>query len=516
MAAVRVALVAGVATLLGVAQYGLSGDPALSARLELRTKGNVPARVYLLRNDKPFRLSPVDAVLPIKVDLFYRDTLWFGKPDPRTLEVLAYDQSHVMLLKGAAAFELPPGEYRVEAQRGLFYRPAAVTFTLGAGESKAVEIPLERWTEPGEEWLSGDDHIHLTRRPEHNAVYLGWLAAEDLSVGNFLQLQRQMDAAPQYAFGEAGEARSAGYSIRSGQESRWEPFGHINLLGGKTLLRPLSVGAMYANEPGAYPFPSLVFARGRAAGALTGFAHFHGSMAHSTLPMDLALGNLDFLEVFQFGKLWTEEWYELLNAGFRVTGVAGSDFPVPLGRTVPWPKGLPLLGPERTLVKGKAGASAYASWAAGVKRGEVVVSNGPLVEIEIRGGVARAKAAFGRPLERLVIVRNGRVVARVDGDGRRERLALEAKVEPGESAWFAAHVVGRKEEGEPEMQAHTNPMYALVDGAPVRVREARERYAERWAAELRYYRGAGLPFAKAEQREEFFAAAERALTTLRQ
>jgi len=71
--------------------------------------------------------------------------------------------------------------------------------------------------------------------------------------------------------------------------------------------------------------------------------------------MDPALGNLDFLEVFQFGKLWTAEWYELLNAGFRVPGVAGSDFPVPLERAVPWPKYMPLLGPERMLVKGTAG-----------------------------------------------------------------------------------------------------------------------------------------------------------------
>src|SRR5258708_17039966 len=42
---------------------------------------------------------------------------------------------------------------------------------------------------------------------------------------------------------------------------------------------------------------------------------------------------IDFIEVFQFGVLKTEAWYELLNAGFQVTGVAGSDFPVPLNRS---------------------------------------------------------------------------------------------------------------------------------------------------------------------------------------
>jgi hypothetical protein len=40
--------------------------------------------------------------------------------------------------------------------------------------------------------------------------------------------------------------------------------------------------------------------------------------------------------------------------------------------------------------------------------------------------------------------------------------------------------------------------------------------AARWEAELGYYRGAQLPFAKEEERREFFAAGERALGILRQ
>ena len=507
---IRVAALVLVSGLLLVAQRQLS----LAGRLELGTAPQMPVKVYLFKDDKPFRLNPVEAILPIKVDLFYRDRLWQASAQPKTLEVLAYDQSHYFLLTGAASFELPPGRYRVEASRGLFYRPVSASFELRAGETTKVDLRMERWAEG--EWLSGDDHIHLTRSVAENGVFLKWLEAEDLSVGNFLQLQRQMDAAPQYAFGEAGEARSKGYAIRSGQESRSEPYGHIELLGGRELVRPVSVGSMYANGPGAYPFPAVWFQRGRAVGALTGFAHFHGSMTHSTLPMDLALGNLDFLEVFQFGKLWTAEWYELLNAGFRVTGVAGSDFPVPLGRAVPWPRYMPLLGPERTLVKGAAGDSAWRTWAAGVKQGAVVVSNGPLVEVRVAGGRVKATASFFRPLERLAIVRNGKVMAEVRGDGRRERLEVEASAAGEESAWFAAHTVGRRAEGEPEMQGHTNPVYVLREDKPVRAGGAREALAARWEAELTYYRGAQLPFAKEEERREFFAAGERALGILRQ
>ena len=106
--------------------------------------------------------------------------------------------------------------------------------------------------------------------------------------------------------------------------------------------------------------------------------------------------------------------------------------------------------------------------------------------------------------------------ATAKGDGKRQKLEIEGPVAVGESAWFAAHGVAKKEEGEPDIQAHTNPVYALENGRPVRVQEAREAYANRWAAEVEYYRGAKLPFANDRQRAGFFAACERAWEVLRQ
>src|SRR5262249_43786261 len=209
--------------------------------------------------------------------------------------------------------------------------------------------------------------------------------------GNFLQLQRQADAAVQYGFGRDAEARVPGYSVRSGEEARSEFYGHVNLLGPERLVRPLSVGTMYANTPTAYPFPNRLFASGRSVGAAVGYAHFDGSMKHSTLPLDLALGGVDFIEVFQFGELKADRWYELLNAGFRVTGIAGSDFPANLSRFRPWPRAVPLLGPERALVMANAakgddpGRSAYDAWVEGVRRGAVVVSDGPLLDLVVEG-----------------------------------------------------------------------------------------------------------------------------------
>jgi hypothetical protein len=502
---------------LAWAQFRESGLAEIAARLEVVIDPLMPARVYLFKDDQPFRLSPVQAVMPLKVDLFYRERLWKRAESPETLEVTCNEQSHFFLLRGRGTYDLPAGRYRLEAYRGLFFTPAVENFELKAGETRRVVLRLQRWVEESRQWISGDDHIHLTRGPEDDDVFLRWLEAEDLTVGNFLQLQRQMDAAVQYAFGTKGEAKRPGHVIRPGQESRSEFYGHINLLGGRELVRPLSIGRTYANAAEAYPFPSVVFGRGRRLGALAGFAHFNGSMPHSTLLMDLALGNIDFVEVFQFGVLRTAEWYELLNAGLRVNGVAGSDFPVPLNRTRPWPRWVPLLGPERTLVKAPAGAAPYETWAEAVRRGQVVVSNGPLVELSVdaAAGTAKASASFFRPLEKPEIVRNGEVLVSVAGDGKQTALTASARLEGGESAWFAARTEARRQEGEPAILAHTNPAYVLREGRPVMVRAARAAAAQRWEAEMKYYETANLPFANDSQRREFFTQARRALEALR-
>jgi len=367
-----------------------------------------------------------------------------------------------------------------------------------------------------EEWISADDHIHLTRTQREDPVFLRWLEAEDLSVGNFLQLQRQMDAAVQYAFGKEGEFKRTGYTIRPGQETRNETFGHTIMLGVDKLIRPLSTGVSLANSPADYPFHGLLLEMGRKSGGTVGYAHFRQRPVKSTLYMDLAMGRLQFLELFQFGVLTTEPWYDLLNAGFRITGLAGSDFPGHFRQLNPYPRWIPLLGPERALVKARPGGDLYETWAAGVRAGNVVLTNGPLVEITVNetAGTASATAAFWRPLELLEIVRNGEVVASVRGDGQQKRLSANVPLNCSESCWAAARVKAVTEQNEPKLQAHTNAAYIMRGGKPVMVRAARQSIADQWEAEISRYRKAGLAFT-ASQAQEFFGEAERALTEVR-
>jgi hypothetical protein len=555
------ALVLGICPGTGEAQFRELGPPEISSRLELVTEPLMPARVYLTKlrvvNDMnvrtwtPFRLSPSDVLFPIKTDNFYRERFWYRSEASNVLEVLCRDRSHFILLKGKAEFDLPPGIYRVEAYRGYFHVPFVQEFELKPGERGTVALKLVNWAgSERDEWLSSDSHIHITRSGKDDEVLLGWLEAEDLNLMVDLHLQRQSECSVQFGFGPEAEARRGRTTIRSGEESRSEPYGHTLLLGAPELIRPISAGIMYSNSPVTYPFPSLNFDKCRTLGGIPGFAHFNGSMKHSNLLMCLALGKIDVAEVFAFGYLNTEGWHELLNAGLRFTGISGSDFPVQLGRTETndWPSYLSLLGPERTLVRTNVVGSLYETWASVVKKGgsDVIVTNGPLVDLKVdeKTRTATAGARFFRPLESLEIVVNGKVIAVAEGDGRKTALTLSAKLPEKVSIWVAARVRAHKgpagesdadiqarEEtarkspayhlpalalkGEPIIQAHTNPIYVLHKGKPVFVPEAREQVAKRWEAELDYYRTAPLVFENDHQKRGFFDLAEKALTVLR-
>jgi hypothetical protein len=509
----RAALLGAFGFLAVAAAWQELWPPRFSARLEVATDPLMPARVYLFKNNAPFRIAPVDAVIPILSDTFYRDRLWKAKADPAVLEVVAADQYHTLLLKGRASFDLPPGRYRMEAYRGTFYTPASIEFELKPEETRKLTLPMKAWARP-EDWISADAHIHLTRSRGEDGVFLDWLAAEDLGIGHFLQLQRQVDAAPQYAFGRAGEARRGRHIIRPGQETRNQVFGHVLMLGVNELIRPLAIGAELSNSADNYPYLSLLLDRGRQAGGAVGYAHFRPGNDRVTLLMDLALGKLDFVEAFQFGAMTEEPWYELLNAGFRIPAISGTDFPVPFGRFRPWPRWLPLLGSERTLVRARPGGDDYQAWTDGVRAGEAVVTNGPLVEVAVNGGEARATASFHRPLEVLEIVENGHVTGFVRGDGKQTWLSVRAPMGADASSWVAARTRARRLEGEPEIRAHTNPRYVLRGGRPVHVPAARRAVAAKWEAELSRYRAMSLEFGTDGQRREFFDAADKALRAL--
>jgi hypothetical protein len=178
-------------------------------------------------------------------------------------------------------------------------------------------------------------------------------------------------------------------------------------------------------------------------------------------------------------------------------------------------------------VKAKLKApSLYEAWAAGVRAGQVVVSNGPLLDLTVNGSgpgallnatgtlQGEAVASFHRPLERLEIIVNGKVEASRDVAGQRE-ARLPFRIPRQDSSWVAARVTSPGLQGEPVIQAHTNPVYVLRDGQPVSAANAREALRARWEAQAAYYRNTDLIFSREQERAELIAKVDEALQVLR-
>jgi hypothetical protein len=61
---------------------------------------------------------------------------------------------------------------------------------------------------------------------------------------------------------------------------------------------------------------------------LSGYAHFGQHLnAQYGLSIDLPAGYLGILQVLEGGNANYSVWYDILNGGFRMTPVAGTDYP---------------------------------------------------------------------------------------------------------------------------------------------------------------------------------------------
>src|SRR5687767_3465451 len=101
------------------------------------------------------------------------------------------------------------------------------------------------------------------------------------------------------------------------------------------------------------------------------------------------------------------------------------------------------------------------------------------------------------------------------GDGAATELALPFAVDTSDNTWIAGRASAPKIEDEPDIRAHTNPVYVLRGGRRVRVDAARRSVLARWEREAVYYRTGGLTFADESQRRELLEKVDAALDALR-
>jgi hypothetical protein len=379
---------------------------------------------------------------------------------------------------GDFTIELPIGNWKINIQHGNEYIPVDQEFAIVDGESNVVKsFTLKRWINlPKLGWYSGDVHVHHpTNRPAFRDYLLSYANAEDLHIVNILEMghhQAGVDAMghlhtgtdfKQEGFGEKFRVNKDNYWLISGQEDPRSRFGHIIGLNINQMVRDTTV----------YDYYDLVFKNLKMQpGAVVGFAHFAWNVSWNIqnittgFPWFITTNQIDFVELLQFLKLNTLDYYEYLNLGFRITAAAGSDFP--------WAS---TIGEVRTMVyTGKDFTPD--SWFAGLKAGHTFVTNGPALfftadgkmpgsEIDKAKGStiklsvkALSNSGIGT-IKRIAIYNNQGLVAEALNKGLKDSIEINLDHKFKESQWIAAVV-----NCDNGAVAHTTPVYVVVDGKP--------------------------------------------------
>ena len=402
-----------------------------------------------------------------------------------------------------------------------------------------VEVQLSRWVNmQADGWHAADEHLHYERTdPKHDSDWLNMLDADGLSHAHFLVLKGGNLSgiwAQQFAYGKAGEANDGKRLIRPGEEYRDSTQGHINLLGIEKVIPPISTGGI--GEPRVpFNYPPLldVFRRSHELGGIGGPAH-GGSLARSsTAALDTVLGQVDFFEIANTHLYKTDAWYRLLNCGFIVPPVAGTDLPN-FGFRDPWQ---PLLGEVRTYVR-CGGRHDFDAWKQAVRRGEVFVTSGPVIQLDVDGagpgGVVRlspkggqititAELASPRPLEALEVVSMGQplsVEIRRTHENGVHRLKLKQELAISESCWLAARGTGGPkvavEQGlgiRQNVMAHTGVVQVLIGDQPIRSKAEVEKLKQQLVQQQEHYRTQAR-YENPEHRLRFVKLFEQAIKRL--
>lgn len=415
-------------------------------------------------------------------------------------------------IDGACEGWLPVGPVQVEVVRGFEYEPIRRTVTITPDQGELDLVLPRRFDARARGYVSGDTHVHFmsTQGAELEA------RAEDLQVANLLLAQWGHHYTNTEEFtGHAHVAHDHQTVVFAGQENRTNMLGHINLLGLRRPIMPWSTGGSEEDELGGGLVTTLSHWADEchAQGGTVVLAHF--PVPYGETAALLATGRLDAVETIAYDDYNVSEYYRYLNAGFRVPLVGGTD---KMTSEVP-------VGLMRTYAATGGGDTVdYDAWCAGIRRGDTMVSSGPLlwlrVDGEPPGAVLSRRTSVAVdveletifPVERIEVVRNGEVihVEPVAPDAATHRLRMSVDVDG--SDWLLARCFGATGSGTRHTDtwarpvvSHTSPVYvteaetwerfdadvldtmlAMVDGAR---RHVTEQARTRWSGAVLHRHG---------------------------
>jgi hypothetical protein len=432
-------------------------------------------------------------------------------------------EEHYFHSAGGATLQVPAGHYQIEVTHGLEYKPQHLELDVSAGRAATAMVrlkPLPPFPAPDAttRWLSGDVHVHMNYAGTYRATpqtLIAQMHGENLTIVHDLIVnkeQRFPDIEYAGRMGKIDPASAGGAILTYGQEFHTSYWGHLGLLGlTNNLLIPGYAG--YPNTIAASIFPSNAMvadlAHAQSPTALAGYVHPFDAVPApdrdasitDELPVDIALGKVDYYEVLGFSdhKSSAAVWYKLLNLGFRIPAAAGTDAmsnfatlrgPVGLNRVyVQMPSGA-ALAPSQTLN----------SWMAGLKRGQTFATNGPLLRFSLGGQTAGGEVKIPNsqtvkfraglrsivPVDHLEIVCNGAVAISVPLNSSRDAADASGGLNLSRSGWCVLRAWAEKSEYpvlDDYPYATTGAIYVRVAGQPARSPES-AKYFMAWIDRL--------------------------------
>ena len=422
------------------------------------------------------------------------------------------------------SIRLPDGDYTVVATGGPEYVSQTKQLSVQSSGPHEIAFTLERWIDPPRlGWFSGDHHVHAAGCSHYQNPTEGVLP-EDMTrqiLGEALNIGSVLTWGPCYYYQKqfftgqdnplSKPERLMHYDLEvSGFPSSHS--GHLVLLGLKDQDYPKT---HRIEDWPSWDLPILKWAKSQ--GAVVGFAHsgfglqvqdrelpsyemppFDGIGANEYI-VDVTHSNaVDFISTVNTPSVWELSiWYHTLNVGFRTRISGETDFPCVYDSRV---------GLGRTYAR-VDGRLSFGGWLSGLRNGRSYVSDGKShllnfsvdgVEVGQNGSelklpgarVVRARLLVSaylnpqaqetlrtRPIDQqpfwdierarigatrdvpLEVVVNGKVVAtkNVTADGVLREVTFDLPIE--RSSWIALRILP---------SSHTNPVFALVDGKPIR------------------------------------------------
>jgi hypothetical protein len=392
-----------------------------------------------------------------------------------------------------AELTVPAGTYHLSGYRGPEYRVASREITVRAGQTQEVTVELERWAHLAKDgWYSGELHIHA------NYGYGSWFntpqtmrqqcVGEDLNVCNFMVANSDADVVFDRPFFRGGPdpLSTPEHILYWNQEFRSTLWGHMTLVNLEQLVEPLFTGFQGTTNPFDTPSNADIADRTHWQKGVVNYTHVSQAddwsktpYAAKALPIDVALGKIDTLDLNNTWAASVPLWYRLLNCGFRVPATAGTDvFLNRIGSNLP--------GGDRVYVH-LDGPLSYLHWIDGLKAGRSFVTNGPMLTFTVNGKEPGTVLAVGEkptlrvkatarslfPLTKAEVVHNGKAIVslKLSDDQRSATLDREITLDRGGWLAFRADGPGTIDSALPTLNAHTNPVYLEVKGGVYRSAE---------------------------------------------